>query len=105
MNVIVSPALDASGRFGSNWMFSRLHLGAAAAAAVVSAVAPAWSRSTAAAATVVVVIPAAGHETEGEAGEDQRKELGHGANSRCSSSAFWAWRRFSAWSQAAERSP
>src|SRR5215213_6092493 len=44
-------------------------------------------------------------EAEGEAGEDQRKKLCHPGNSRCSRSAFWACRRFSAWSQTAERSP
>src|SRR5215204_5531632 len=48
-------------------------------------------------ATAVVAAATAGHhEAEGETGKHQRKKLCHAGNSRCSRSAFWACRRFSA---------
>ena len=105
VNVIVSPALDAQ-VLGVELDVLHRDLGAAAAtAAAVSAGCSVVLAPPPPPPPSILVVSAAGDETEGEAGEEQREELGHAANSRCSSNAFWACRRFSAWSHAAERSP
>ena len=101
VNVIVSPGVDGD---VLRVELDVLHadLGAPAAGRLLLR---AGAAATAAPAPVVVIVPAAGHEAEGEAGEHQGEELGHAAKSRCSRRAFWACRRFSASSHAAERSP
>src|SRR4029453_11776111 len=65
------------------------HLGTAAATAAIAGRLLARARAAPAAAIVVVITAAAGRdEAEGETGKDQREELGHAGESRCSSRAF-----------------
>ena len=95
VKVIVSPAFTVMS-FGSNWMFF-IDTWVPPPPPPIARRLLARARAATAAAIVVVVTAAAGHdEAEGEAGKDQREELGHAAKSRCSSRAFWACRRFSA---------
>ena len=108
VKVIVSPAFTVRS-LGSNWMFS------IATCVPPPPPPPAGSSAACSAPELAAFAVAAARRRHrrsrprrgrgrGRQGSAQ-EALSCGGDSRCSSSAFWACRRFSAWSQTAERSP